>query len=59
MIYAHKQSSQRREHGITEQDLQAFQDFLTLQRREDSPEERSDGSCGRPSTWARFLREDV
>jgi len=58
MIYAHQQSSQRREHGITEQDLQAFQEFLVLQWREDTPEKRPDGSGGRPSTWARFLREN-
>jgi len=58
MIYAHKQSSQRREHGITKQDLQAFQEFLVLQWREDSPEKRPDGCGGCPSTWARFLRED-
>jgi len=57
LMYAHKRTSQQNKHGITPQDLVAFQTFLSLEWREDSPEKRPDGGGGRPSTLARFVRK--
>lgn len=57
LMYAHKRTPQQDQHGITPQDLDAFQTFLSLQWQEDSREKRPDGGGGRPSTWARFVRK--
>lgn len=57
LMYAHKRTSQQNKHGITPQDLDTFQSFLSLAWREDSPEKRPDGGGGRPSIWARFVRK--
>mgnify|MGYP001112649562 CR=1 FL=1 len=58
LIYAHKRRAPKGKHGITSQDIEHFQSFMRLQWRTDSPERRPDGGGGRPSTWARFLREE-
>ncbi len=56
LIYAHRQSSPDHDHGISQRDLDEFQNYLDLQWREDSKELRPDGGGGRPSTWARFVK---
>lgn len=57
LLYAHRQTEPDDSHGITEEDLDIFSQFLKLQWRQDSDEQRPDGGGGRAATWARFNRE--
>ncbi|MFW5713136.1 MAG: class I SAM-dependent methyltransferase [Brevefilum sp.] len=56
LMYAHRQISEEQSHGITENDLDAFESFLKLQWRDDGDEVRPDGGGGYPATWVRFDR---
>ena len=56
LLYAHRRTSSGSSHGISEEDLAAFSQFLTLIWRKDDAEKRPDGSGGRPSSWLRFDR---
>jgi len=56
LMYAHWRVSEESAHGITENDLQAFQSFLTLKYRDDGDEARPDGGGGFPATWVKFTR---
>ncbi len=58
MIYAHRKTVPDEDHGITDEDLAAFGEIMTLVWRKDSGEERPDGGGGRPATWARFQRKE-
>lgn len=57
LLYAHRRTSRKSSHGITEQDLAAFSRLLALTWRKDSAEKRPDGGGGRPSSWLRYDRK--
>jgi cyclopropane fatty-acyl-phospholipid synthase-like methyltransferase len=57
LLYAHRRTSTENTHGITENDMDAFESFLTLQWRDDGDEVRPGGGGGFPATWVRFDRE--
>ena len=57
LLYAHRQTAPGDPYGISEADLGLFSQFLKLQWRQDSDEQRPNGGGGRAATWARFDRE--
>ena len=56
LLYAHRQISPNDSHGVSEADLDLFSQFLNLQWRQDSDEQRPDGGGGRPAIWVQFTR---
>ena len=57
LLYAHRRTSHEASHGIAEADMDALEQFLELDWRDDGAEERPDGGGGRPSTWAQFKQK--
>ncbi len=55
LLYAHRQV-EGSSHGVCEDDLTAFEAFLSLKWREDSGEKIDSQATGRPALWARFDR---
>ena len=56
LLYAHTRALSEQRHGITEEDIAFFQEFLRLTWRHEGKEIRPDGGGGKPSVWARFDR---
>jgi len=54
LIYAHRKTAPGSPHGISEDDVIAFDSFLDLGWRDDGWEKRPDGGGGRPASWMRW-----
>jgi cyclopropane fatty-acyl-phospholipid synthase-like methyltransferase len=53
LLYAHRQV-EGSSHGVCEDDLTAFEAFLSKQWREDSGEKIASKATGRPAVWVRY-----
>ena len=54
LIYAHRKTAPGGPHGISEEDVIAFDAFLDLRWRDDGQEKRPERGGGRPASWMQW-----